>query len=77
MYGASRVGPTCLLATGGVAGIMNLLYHGDILARPALTAEYYEQLFHGGDQFRAREIECRALGADRCVFEATRPGQTE
>lgn len=72
MYGRSRVGPTCLLATGGVAGIMNLLYHGDITKRPALTGEYYEKLFHGGGQFRAREIECRALGADRCVFEATR-----
>ena len=71
-YGESRVGATCLLATGGVAGIMNLLYHGDIVSRPALTTEYYDELFHADDGFSARELECRALGAERCVFEASR-----
>lgn len=71
-YGPRETGGICFLAAGGVAGIMNLLYHGDITQRPALTEEYYGQLFHSGDHFRAREVACRAAGAPRCELVAER-----
>ncbi len=66
--GQSDVGPVCFLATGGTAGIMNLLYHGDITERPALTPEYYSKLFGGEGGFAAEEVACRATGAERCEF---------
>lgn len=62
----------CFLATGGVAGVMNLLYHGDIMAQPALSEQYYAKLFHGTARFSAEEVECRAHGADACRFVARR-----
>ncbi len=72
-YGKHREGGVCFLATGGVAGIMNLLYFGDITTRPGLTEEYYAKLFEGPGRFVAEEVECRANGAPRCRFVA-RPG---
>ncbi|MBX3272161.1 MAG: hypothetical protein KF729_17985 [Sandaracinaceae bacterium] len=65
-------GGVCFLATGGVAGIMNLVYHGDIAARPALDDAFYQQLFHAPGRFNAREVACRAAGADRCEVVARR-----
>lgn len=65
----------CYLATGGVAGLMNLLYHGDITARPTLTEAYYTELFGAGGHFQAEEVECLARGDARCLVVATRgPG---
>lgn len=71
-HGTSKVGSVCFLATGGVAGIMNLVYHGDILARPALTPDYYAELFAGTGRFVAEEVACRAAGAERCEVVARR-----
>lgn len=71
-YGQSDCGPVCFLASGGAAGIMNLIYHGDILARPALTPQYYSTLFSGGDSFHGTELECRATGASACRFQVAR-----
>lgn len=71
-HGHSEVGGVCFLACGGVAGLMNLLYHGDITTRPALTPDYYAELFGKNEGFSARETACRAAGADRCEFIATR-----
>jgi hypothetical protein len=68
MYGKTDK-PKCYLARGGVAGIMNLLYVGDITQRPALTEEYYQATFTDR-AFYAREVECRSQGADRCRFVA-------
>lgn len=62
----------CFLCTGGAAGIMNLLWVGDIIARPDLTLEYYDRLFSGPDSFRAVERRCRAKGDDVCEFVAVR-----
>ena len=64
--------PRCYLATGGVAGLMNLLYVGDATARPVLDEAYYVRLFRGGDRFVAEEVECLARGDARCSFEAKR-----
>lgn len=71
-YEKRAEGGCCFLATGGVAAIMNLLYQGDATAKPAYTEEYYRSLFHEGDRFVARELECRAHGAARCVWTARR-----
>ena len=70
--GPSDAGPVCFLATGGCAGIMNLIYQGDIIAKPALTPEYYQGIFESADCFAATETACRATGAARCEFLVTR-----
>jgi hypothetical protein len=75
-YGRRESGGVCLLAQGGVAGIMNLLYHGDITTRPALDTAYYQRLFSGSGRFIAREVACRASGASECRFVATRAEAT-
>lgn len=70
-HGARQDG-ICFLATGGVAGIMNLLYHGDITRRPPLSPAYYQQIFATPGRFVAREHACRATGAPRCEIIAER-----
>lgn len=65
-------GGVCFLATGGVAGIMNLVYFGDITKKPALTPAYYREIFEGKSRYVASETACRAHGAARCEFVARR-----
>lgn len=62
----------CYLATGGVAGLMNLLYVGDITARPTLSEDYYRALFRDGRCFEAEETACLARGDARCELTARR-----
>lgn len=64
--------PRCYLATGGVAGLMNLLYVGDATSRPVLDDAYYVRLFRGGERFEGEEVSCIARGDARCVLEARR-----
>lgn len=64
--------PRCYLATGGTSGLMNLVYHANIMSRPALTPELYEKTFRDGRFFVAREVECRTMGAASCRFIAER-----
>jgi predicted hydrocarbon binding protein len=64
--------PRCYLATGGTSGLMNLVYHADIMSRPALTPALYEKTFRDGNFFIAREVECRTMGAAACRFVAER-----
>jgi hypothetical protein len=71
-YGRSSV-PRCYLATGGTAGLMNLLYNADITQRPDLTPEFYEKTFKSLGFFVAREEECRTMGAPSCRIVAERP----
>lgn len=74
---AADDGGVCFLAVGGVTGIMNLLYHGDILTRPPHTEAYYKEIFKAGDaRFVGEEVQCRAHGADRCVWKARRVATT-
>ena len=68
-YGASDR-PRCYLAAGGVAGLMNLLYVGDITTRPALDEAYYRELFRGPARFVADEVACAAAGAPACEIVA-------
>jgi hypothetical protein len=61
MYGAADHGISYLI-TGGVAGVMNLIYLGDIHTKPALTPEFYDRLFKRGRAFQARMTACQAMG---------------
>ncbi|MDP2275016.1 MAG: 4-vinyl reductase [Archangium sp.] len=70
-FGASTT-PRCYLDTGATSGLMNLIYHADIMSRPALTPALYEQTFRDGRFFVAREVECRTMGAKACRFVAER-----
>lgn len=58
--------PRCYLASGGAAGLMNLLYQGDITKRPPLTDELYHEVFGHPRSFRARETRCLAMGDSHC-----------
>jgi len=70
-FGSSTT-PRCHLATGGTSGLMNLIYHANIMSRPALTPALYEKTFAEGRFFVAREVECRTMGAAACRFVAER-----
>lgn len=61
MYGAAHHGIS-YLATGGAAGLMNLIYLGDIHEKPDLTPEFYNRLFKGGRAFQGRMTACQAMG---------------
>jgi hypothetical protein len=64
--------PRCYLATGGVAGLMNLLYVGDITTQPELTEAYYTSLFREPGTFTADELLCTAKGDPHCEIVALR-----
>lgn len=69
---AKSESPRCYLTCGGVAGLMNLLYVGDITEGPELSEDYYVQLFRRGPHFVAEETMCAARGDDHCEFVARR-----
>lgn len=62
----------CFLAAGGASAIMNLLYHGDITGRPALTQAYYRRLFGTEGRYVAHEVSCRCAGSGACEFVVER-----
>ncbi len=64
--------PVSFLVAGGVAGIMNLIYNGDITETPELSEAYYDKVFKSPDKFSARQIQCRAMGDQVDRFEATK-----
>ena len=64
--------PVSYLVTGGVAGIMNLIYNGDITEAPELSETYYDRIFRSVDKFSARQTKCRAMGDSVDRFEATK-----
>jgi hypothetical protein len=61
MYGTADHGIS-YLATGGAAGLMNLIYLGDIHKKPDLTPEFYDRLFKHGRAFQAHMTACQAMG---------------
>jgi hypothetical protein len=69
-FGTSNY-PISFLGTGGVAGIMNLIYNGDISQNPSLTEEYYRQICLSPNYFVSKQIMCRAMGADYDLIEVT------
>jgi hypothetical protein len=61
MYGTADHG-VCYLHVGGIAGIMNLIYLGNIQEKPDLTPQFYDRLFKRGRAYRARMTACQAMG---------------
>ena len=72
MYGESSL-PRSYLATGATAGIMNLIYHGDITQKPRLDEAYYHEIFSSKGAFRAVQIKSRMTGDDYDEFVAEKP----
>jgi hypothetical protein len=70
LYGKSDY-PISFLAKGGAAGIMNLIYNGDISQNPILNDEYYQKIFKSEQCFTAKQIKCRTMGDEYDLFEVT------
>jgi hypothetical protein len=64
--------PISYLFTGGCAGLMNLIYHGDITKNPVLDKDYYYQLFKTQNHFKGRQTKCLAMGDDYSEVVVTR-----
>ncbi|MBL4844784.1 MAG: hypothetical protein JKY65_04590 [Planctomycetes bacterium] len=64
--------PVSYLARGGVAGIMNLLYVGDIREGPELDDAYYAKIFDTETSFVATCTTSRAAGAEYTEIVAER-----
>jgi hypothetical protein len=65
--------PVSFLATGGVAGLMNLVYVLDLPNKAPLTLDdaVYKQINKDAHYFTARQLKCRAMGDDYDLIEAT------
>ena len=70
MYGKSAL-PRSYLVTGGAAGLMNLLYFGDITEKPELNDAYYDKLFRSEGSFIGQQVKCQSMGDDYCEIEVT------
>ncbi len=70
-YGRAKH-PRCYLASGGAAGLMNLIYQANITQRPALTEEFFQEVFGHPRSFRARETRCLAMGDSLCEIVVER-----
>ena len=71
MYGKSDY-PVSFLAEGGVAGIMNLVYVGNIADKPSLTPEFYDRLFKQPDVYHTERLSSQAMGDDVTMLRVTR-----
>lgn len=72
MYGQPSPGPVSFLAQGGVAGLMNLLYVGDLHQGAELNGDYFAQVFESPECFQAREVRSMAMGEDYTEIVAER-----
>ena len=64
--------PKALFKIGATAGIMNLIYHGDILSTPELNETYYDKIFKTEGRFVGRQTVCRSNGGAYDEFVAER-----
>ncbi|MEE9386294.1 MAG: 4-vinyl reductase [Nannocystaceae bacterium] len=71
MYGTSDH-PISYLAQGAVAGVMNLVYHGDVASNPEFTAEYYNRLFKTEGSYAANCLTSKAQGDEVTSFRVRR-----
>ncbi|MFV8752676.1 hypothetical protein ACNOYE_19175 [Nannocystaceae bacterium ST9] len=72
--GGPVLAPPAYLATGGVAGMMGLIYYGNIADRPARDDALYNRACRGPLRYVGRQTRSRALGDPftEIVAEATR-----
>ena len=61
MYGKAER-PVSFLATGGVAGMMNLIFPGKIADKPELDPAFYARIFESEGRFHARQVKSLAMG---------------
>ena len=61
MYGRADH-PICFLASGGAAGIMNLVYTGQIANAPTLDNNFYLSIFEASNRYVAKQTHCMAMG---------------
>ena len=71
MYGRSPY-PISYLAQGGVAGLMNLVYVGNIAERPELSLRFYDTLFRASEGYAATPTASRATGDEVTAFRVVR-----
>ena len=66
--------PVSFLATGGVAGLMNLIYVLDLPERAPITLDenVYKEISNNSGVFRAKQLKCRAQGDEYDLIEAVR-----
>ena len=66
--------PVSFLATGGTAGLMNLLYILDLPNKAPITLDdvLYKHIHSQPGFFKATQLKCRAMGDDYDLFEAKR-----
>lgn len=64
--------PISFLATGGVAGIMNLVYTLDLPSTAPITLDenLYQQIAINTNHFVSKQTKCRAMGDEYDEFEA-------
>lgn len=71
MYGKSDH-PVSYLAEGAAAGIMNLVFRGDVANKPEFTPEFYDHLFKAEGNFVAHAEKSKAMGDEYTSFRVTR-----
>ncbi len=72
-YGSASV-PVSFLATGGVEGLMNLVYTLNLPETAPLTLDEdcYLQINQNPNKFVGRQLKCRAMGDEYDLFEAVK-----
>jgi hypothetical protein len=63
---------TACFVSGGMAGIMNLIYHGDITTMPELNENYYNNVFKTKGRFKAKQVKSRNMGDKMDAFALKR-----
>ncbi len=63
---------TACFAAGAFAGIMNLIYHGDISTKPELNESYYNQTFKTRGRFDGGQVKARTMGDEFDNFRVVR-----
>ncbi|MCA8943243.1 MAG: hypothetical protein KDB80_11840, partial [Planctomycetes bacterium] len=71
MYGVADH-PVSYLAEGAAAGIMNLVYRGDVASKPEFTPEFYGHLFKADGNYVATPESSKAMGDEFTSFRVTR-----
>ena len=71
LYGRADFPPSYLIP-GGLKGIMNLLYNGEIESKPVLTEDFYQRLCRRSDAYRSVVERSVAMGDDVSVFRVFR-----
>lgn len=64
--------PICCFLDGALAGVMNLVYHGDIRQTPTLDEDYYNGVFKAKGRFVSKQVKARTMGDEFDEFVVTR-----